>query len=136
MSTHDNKDIIRQFVKTIHDGDSAGLRSLATPSARWWLLGRPDRFPAGGDHAYLDIVEQMSALVPMFAEWSFELVTIVAEGDLVVAECRSSGKTAGGAAYGNQYLSIFEFEEGKIAAIREYMDPLQFLAFQDASAAT
>lgn len=49
---------------------------------------------------------------------------LTAEGDRVAVEAESSGETATGRTYNNQYHFLFEVRDGKIQAAREYLDTL------------
>ncbi|MBV8849195.1 MAG: nuclear transport factor 2 family protein [Methylobacteriaceae bacterium] len=46
----------------------------------------------------------------------------IAEGDLVVVECRGKVATKRGGRYDNTYCYICRFEEGKLKDLTEYMD--------------
>jgi len=47
---------------------------------------------------------------------------LIAEGDKVAAEVQSSGDLQNGRQYRQQYHFVLEFRDGKIAAVREYLD--------------
>jgi ketosteroid isomerase-like protein len=47
---------------------------------------------------------------------------ITAEGDRVALEAESYGELANGKVYNNQYHVLMEIRNGKIQAVREYMD--------------
>ena len=55
---------------------------------------------------------------------SIEVTSIVTEGDLVVAEWTSRAHTTSGDPYENHCAAIFRVRDGRIAAVREYMDTL------------
>jgi ketosteroid isomerase-like protein len=48
--------------------------------------------------------------------------TIISKGPLVMVESRGLGKLADGRAYENRYAWAVEIRDGKVFAIREYMD--------------
>jgi ketosteroid isomerase-like protein len=50
--------------------------------------------------------------------------TICSKGSLVLTETHGSGQVADGRVYENQYAWAFEIRDGKILAVREYMDSL------------
>ena|GEM_PF-3098474 len=49
---------------------------------------------------------------------------LTAEGDRVAVEAESYGETASGKIYNNLYHFLFEVRDGKIQAVREYLDTL------------
>ena len=52
----------------------------------------------------------------------FEFPTIIAEGDSVALEWRVQARTAVGQSYDNDYCGFFVIRDGKIVAVREYLD--------------
>jgi uncharacterized protein len=46
----------------------------------------------------------------------------IAEGDIVVVEARGQNVTRDGRPYENNYCYVFEFRDGKVAALTEYAD--------------
>ena len=52
----------------------------------------------------------------------FTIKGITAEGDRVAVEVESYGKFGNGKIYQNHYHFLFEVREGKIQAVREYLD--------------
>jgi ketosteroid isomerase-like protein len=47
---------------------------------------------------------------------------MVGEGDKVAVEATSEGKHISGRTYTNQYHFLFEFRDGKLLRLKEYMD--------------
>jgi ketosteroid isomerase-like protein len=47
---------------------------------------------------------------------------IIADGDIVVVEARGENVTRDGAAYENDYCYVFEFRDGQVVALTEYID--------------
>ena len=46
----------------------------------------------------------------------------IAEGDIVVVEARGQNVTRDGRPYENNYCYVFEFRDGRVAALTEYAD--------------
>jgi ketosteroid isomerase-like protein len=46
----------------------------------------------------------------------------IAEGDIVVVEARGQNVTRDGRTYENNYCYVFEFRDGRVAALTEYAD--------------
>jgi ketosteroid isomerase-like protein len=57
-----------------------------------------------------------------FAHVAFELRSMIAEGDLVLTEHRLSATLPNGRSYVNDYCFAYEVRDGRVTAIREYMD--------------
>jgi ketosteroid isomerase-like protein len=57
-----------------------------------------------------------------FANVAFELRSMVGEGDLVLTEHRLSATLPNGRPYVNDYCFAYEVADGRVTAIREYMD--------------
>jgi uncharacterized protein len=53
---------------------------------------------------------------------SLEVTAMVAEGDQVTLEWTSRARTTAGEPYENFCIAIFTVRDGRIAAVREYMD--------------
>ncbi|TVZ05945.1 hypothetical protein EAS64_00255 [Trebonia kvetii] len=51
-----------------------------------------------------------------------EFLTVAAESDVVVVEHRLSATLPNGRPYVNDYCFVYEVRDGKVRAIREYMD--------------
>ena len=62
---------------------------------------------------------------------------MVAEGDRVVLQWTSRARTRGGREYENGCIGVFTIRDGRIQAVREYMDTLYAgrVAFADEPAA-
>lgn len=56
---------------------------------------------------------------------SFEITGMVAEGDKVAVEALSEGEHISGQIYSNEYHFLFEFRDGKLLRLKEYMDTEQ-----------
>ena len=65
---------------------------------------------------------------------SFEITGMLAEGDRVALQWTSRARTRGGRPYENNCIGVFTVRDGRIQAVREYMDTLYAhdAAFADA----
>jgi hypothetical protein len=52
----------------------------------------------------------------------FVVIDMIAEGDKVAVEATSEGKHISGQIYSNDYHFLFEFHNGKLLQLKEYMD--------------
>jgi hypothetical protein len=60
--------------------------------------------------------------VALVVRASLEVTGMVAEGDQVTLEWTSRARTAAGDPYENFCIGVFTLRDGRIAAVREYMD--------------
>jgi len=63
------------------------------------------------------LLKRLSQAIP---EFTFEIRSLLCEGDCVAAEVRSTGRLANAAPYSNRYHNVFELRDGLILRIREY----------------
>ena len=56
---------------------------------------------------------------------TFTVLGMVGEGDKVAVEATSKGEHISGQTYSNEYHFLFEFREGKLLKLKEYMDTEQ-----------
>jgi ketosteroid isomerase-like protein len=119
-----NTELVRSFFETLSTGELERVRPLFHEDATWAVMA--DGIPGAGTHVGRDtIVDTFLAPVRGMFEPGDPKVTIdslVAEGNLVAVEARGRGRFADGREYSNRYAFVLEVEEGRIRAIREYLD--------------
>jgi len=108
--------LVRDFFVAIAKGELPD--TLVTPDLAVWTLtgGNTDgaRFQGG--------VKMLASLFGGTLEYSVDAIT--AEEDRAVAEVRSHGTLVNGEHYENTQVFTFRVREGRIAAVREYMNPI------------
>ncbi|MCR9105086.1 MAG: nuclear transport factor 2 family protein [Gammaproteobacteria bacterium] len=52
----------------------------------------------------------------------FEIIDMVGQGNKVAVEATSEGVHVSGQTYSNQYHFLFEFQDGRLLRLKEYMD--------------
>jgi uncharacterized protein (TIGR02246 family) len=111
------------FVQAIEDGDEAALTAAFHPDATWWL---PGALPVSGTWHGRDAIlgEFLATVMARFEPGSFGLRTrsVTVDGDRAVLEWTVQARSLRGEDYTNDYLAVFEYRDGRIAAVREYMD--------------
>ncbi len=123
---NENERLAIQFFTTLSAGDLEGVRALLHEEATWKTMVKD--IPGAGVHAgRTGIVDKF--LLPirgMFKPGNPKLLvdTIASNGPLVISETRGEGVFANGREYANNYCWAFEMKDGKVFAIREYMDSL------------
>lgn len=129
MSTQDltetSKAVVLEYMNTLVKGDFTALRAFFGPASTWTLAGD---LPLSGtwtgpDEILGEFVPAMvSRLVPESMEFEFE--GLIGEGQQVLAEWNTRGLARSGGRYDQHCLAVFTVREGRIVAVREYIDTL------------
>jgi ketosteroid isomerase-like protein len=122
MTSH-NKHIAAELFARFSASDIEGVLSLMTDDVTWRVPGKPELSRAAGTY---DKNRLRRLFNRMLAELEGGLqMTVtgsVAEGDRVAVEVESTGDLRNGRRYRQQYHFLIEFRDGKITAVREYLD--------------
>lgn len=123
MAMTPTRTLIDTYMNAIRAGDVAALKATFAPDATWWLPGDlPVSRTWHGPEAIFE--EFLPAVMSRFQPDTIEFTTnsITVEGDTAVLEWTVEATRLDGNPYKNDYLAIFETRDGRIAAVREYMD--------------
>ena len=116
--------VVLNFLDTLSSGELERIRPLFHQDAVWTVQAKA--VPGAGAHSGRDeIVDKFLAPVRgLFVEGDpkIHVSSIASKGPLVFAEIRGIGRLRDGRPYDNLYAWAFEVKDGKISAIREYMD--------------
>jgi uncharacterized protein (TIGR02246 family) len=119
----DNKQVMERYVAALAAGDADAVREFFAPDATWWLAGE---LAISGTWIGRDtIMEDFFGTAMAHYEpgsVSLEVTGMVAEGDRVALEWTSRARTAAGQPYENFCIGVFTVRDGRITAVREYMD--------------
>ncbi len=125
MGTTENKNVVLGFVEALASGNLDGVKAALADDATWWL---PGSLPVSGTHRGKQAIfdDFFGKAVPLFEprSLSIQVRNTIAEGDCVAVEWVARGKSAKGKPYENYYHVMFEVKDGKIQAVREYVDTL------------
>jgi uncharacterized protein len=123
MNTDHHKTIAHQFFDRFTVGDIDGALATMTDDATWWIAGKPGRSPSSGMHDKAHIARLFRRMLErMPGGLAMHVKSAVAEGDKVAVEVESSGDLVDGRLYRQEYHFLMVFRDGKIAAVREYLD--------------
>ena len=122
--TSANVALVSDFLAAMGRVDIPALSELLADDASWWL---------GGDLPVSGLYEGKQAVIGGFlasaaalfepGSLGFDLRFVSDAGDRVVVEYVGNGRGAAtGKSYHNAYCTIFEVRDGKIHAVREYLD--------------
>lgn len=122
MPDSENKKRIEDYFGRVSRGDPS-VPDLLAPDVTWWV-------PPGSDMA--GFYEGKPAVLQMFAKgfglysqsdpFTVKIEQLVAEGDTVCAQVLIEAKTSRGRDYRNHYHFVFKLRDGKIRAVKEYVD--------------
>ena len=118
----DNKDTVREFFRQVTNGDMQKAFELVDDHVSWWI---PGTLPFSGTKTKDQYFQVVSAIQKGFpAGFSIVVTSLIAEDNKVAAEAVSSGRHVNGKDYNNKYHFLFEFANGRIISVKEYMDTL------------
>jgi ketosteroid isomerase-like protein len=125
VTTTDAKAVVQGYLDALVAGDLEAIRESFAEDATWTIYGDlPIAGPWYGRDAIVDefLTAVGSTLFEPGSGPSFEFPTLIGEGDTVALEWKVRARSAAGADYRNHYCGIFVVADGRIAAIREYLD--------------
>ena len=103
--------------------DIDGVLALMTDDATWRIPGKKELTPTAGIYSkerigrlFRRMIENLSGGLRM------TVLSSIAEEDRVALEVISSGDLKNGRLYRQEYHFLMEFRDGKISAVREYLD--------------
>src|SRR5262249_41360550 len=122
MSTEDNKKLVSALFSRFSDGDITGVLGMMADDATWWIAGKAGTVPVGTQSK-----EQIARLFHHMASQlkdglKMTVKNMIAEGDSVAAEVEAYGELKNGRIYNQEYHMLIEIRNGKIGAVREYLD--------------
>src|ERR1700722_7316101 len=117
----DPKTVVIRDVEAARDGMSAVIRASFAEDATWEY---PGNLPLSGTYRGVDAIvdDFLAGAGELMTGVTLELVSVIAEGDTVVAEWTPPPPSRTGAPYRNRNAGIFTVRDGKITAVREYTD--------------
>jgi predicted ester cyclase len=124
-----NKEIVRNWLKLIDEGNLNGAMELFAPNLRWYSpSNNPAPMSKEESHEFLVMV------LKAFPKWQHKIEEIMAVGDKVITRAiditTHEGEFQGIPATGNKVefgvLVIWTLEDGKIVEMREDGDTLGF----------
>ena len=105
---------VRAFFNAIAQGELPD--ELASANMTAWTL-------TSGDSDRARFIGGIQLLAKAFdGTLQYQIQSLVAEGNKAIAEVTSSGQLSDGT-FSNVHVFVFEFADGLIVSMREYMDP-------------
>ena len=125
-----NRQLALDFYRRFDGGDIAGVLELMADDCSYWLAGKAGTSPtAGVAHTKAQMAEIFERMAQhLEGPLRMTVKSTVAEGDKVAVEAESRGQLRSGRVYNQEYHALMTIRDGKIAAVREYMDTEHVLA--------
>jgi ketosteroid isomerase-like protein len=124
MGAAENKELVRRYLAAMRAGDP-GLPDLLSDEVSWWV---PPSSAFGGTfegkQAVLALMARGIGLYDTSAPMELHIEEMVAEGELVCVQLVIEARTARGEPYRNHYHFAFRVRDGRICAVKEYVDTL------------
>ena len=123
MTIEHNKQIASEFFSRFSANDIEGALDTMADDATWWIAGRPESTPVAGIQSKTRIARIFYRMVEQTTDGLRMTVKgMTAEGDRVALELESYGKLKNGRIYNQEYHTLMVIRDGKISAVREYLD--------------
>jgi uncharacterized protein len=123
MNADRNRATAQRFFELFSAGDVDGALALMTDDATWRIPGKKELSPIAGLYSKEKIARLFRRMLDALANGlSMTVVSSIVEGDRVALEVTSSGDLKNGRLYRQEYHFLMELREGKICAVREYLD--------------
>jgi ketosteroid isomerase-like protein len=123
---NENERLVLEFFQVLSTGELERVRAMLHDEITW--TAQVKDIPGAGVHRGKKVVvdEFLAPVRGMFAPGDPKTTvdSIASKGSLVLVESHGEGKLADGRTYENRYAWAVEVKDGKIFAIREYMDSL------------
>ena len=123
MTVEDNKATAREFFARFTANDITGALATMTDDATWLIPGKKERNPTAGLYSKEKIGRLFLRMTGALKDGlHMSVKSCIGEGNRVALEVESSGDLINGRFYRQEYHMLMEFRDGRIAAVREYLD--------------
>ena len=123
MTTDRNKAIAARFFERFTASDIEGALALMTDDATWRIPGKKELSPTAGLYAKEKIGRLFHHMLAALENGlTMTVKSSIAEGDFVALEVESSGDLKNGRKYRQEYHMLVQLRDGRICAVREYLD--------------
>jgi uncharacterized protein (TIGR02246 family) len=122
MIANTHKQLIESVFAALAQGDTQAFADAMADDFSWTISGHgPWSRTWRGKHRV-----RRELMAPLFAQFSGtyrnRATRILADGDVIVVECRGEVMTQAGRRYDNHYCYVIEMRDGQMHALTEYMD--------------
>ena len=129
MNIEDNKRVVSELFSRLTGSDIEGALAMMTDDATWWIAGKAGTTPAVGTRSKEQIARLFHYMMGQLKNGLRMTVKgMISEGDTVAVEVESYGELTNGRVYNQEYHMLIVIRDGKISAVREYLDTQHVLA--------
>ena len=123
MSIEQNKQLAVELFARFSAGNITGVLDLMADDATWWVPGKAGHSPASGLYSKERIARLFNNMLGRLKSGlKMTVKSLIAEDDRVALEVESLGELANGRIYNQEYHMLLSFRDGRICAVREYLD--------------
>jgi len=123
MDTDRNRATAHRLFELFSASDIDGVLALMTDDATWRIPGKKELTPTAGVYTKERIGRLFRRMLDnLSGGLRMTVLSSIAEGDRVALEVVSSGDLKNGRLYRQEYHILMEFRDGRICAVREYLD--------------
>lgn len=120
MSAEQNKQVVEAFFAAMNSGDVDAIVNSYHDEGYLWTKGHT---LISGRYGKAQVQAAAGGIYEAFPEGiAFDILHMTAEDDRVAVEATSRGKHVSGLLYENEYHFLFHLRDGKVLALKEYMD--------------
>jgi hypothetical protein len=124
MGAAENKRLVKDYFDCVSRGDPGAL-DFFSDDVNWWVVPGSDMGGLyEGKPAVLGLFAKGIALYSTTDPFRVQIDELVAEAETVCAQVVIEARTAKGGEYRNHYHFVFKVRDGKIRAVKEYVDTL------------
>ncbi|MGR8919359.1 MAG: nuclear transport factor 2 family protein [Gammaproteobacteria bacterium] len=120
MSIEDNKALVSKFWEAFSDGRYDDALAMMADDATWWVAGSTALSGTYSKPEFAALLGNVTPQAPNGIRVTPKQLT--AEDDRVSVEAESYGEITNGKVYRNIYHFMMEVRDGKLSAVREYLD--------------
>ena len=115
-----NRQLVQRFIGAMSAGDAAAIVDAYAEDGAVWTSGRT---LISGTFTKAQIREAAGRIFEAFPHGiEFTIHAMTAEGERVAVEAESRGMHVSGKLYNNLYHFLFQFRDGQLVRLKEYMD--------------
>jgi ketosteroid isomerase-like protein len=124
-----NKVALNRIITAYAVGNLEPLLAALDADVVWTSHGPPDQLRFAGSHKGRDdCLAGLSSMATDFALHSYEIVELIAEGDVVWMQARvATSRRTGGPLHTINVANRWQFRDGKVVSITEYYDSASML---------
>lgn len=121
-TTEASREVALRFLEVFSEGDVDATLAMMDESATWWVAGT---IPLSGTKSKTEFGEMLSG-VGENCKGPITLTphAVTAEGERVAIETESYAELNNGRIYNNHYHFLMIVRDGKIQAVKEYLDTM------------